>query len=116
VILDTVIKGPRREPPGPFALKGKVPMKTIRLIIAGRVQGVGYRNFAAGKSRLLGLDGWVRNRRDGTVELLARGEAGALDELVAACRIGPPAAIVHAIDIKDDATLPEPGFVQRETV
>lgn len=95
-------------------------MKTIRLIIAGRVQGVGYRNFAAGKSRLLGLDGWVRNRRDGTVELLARGEAGALDELVAACRIGPPAAIVHAIeihaiDIQDDETLPDPGFVQRET-
>lgn len=91
-------------------------MKTIRLIIAGRVQGVGYRHFAAGKARLLGLDGWVRNRRDGTVELLARGMPAVLDELVEACRIGPPAAVVHAIDIQDDETLPEPGFVQRETV
>ncbi|PWR18014.1 acylphosphatase [Zavarzinia compransoris] len=90
-------------------------MKTIRLIISGRVQGVGYRHFAAGKARLLGLDGWVRNRLDGTVEVLARGEAAVLDELVAACRLGPPAAIVGGIDSRPAEDVPAPGFIQRET-
>ena len=66
-------------------------------------------------ARALGLAGWVRNRRDGSVEALAAGEAEALDRFVQACRQGPPHAAVTAVRIEaaqdDGAT----GFQQRET-
>jgi acylphosphatase len=55
--------------------------EAMRLIIEGRVQGVGYRFWAVREAAALGLDGWVRNRRDGKVELLAIGEPGALQHL-----------------------------------
>jgi acylphosphatase len=69
-----------------------------RLIVEGRVQGVGYRWWTLGEARRLGLDGWVRNRVDGTVEILAIGEADAIDALVQACRQGPPAAAVETVE------------------
>jgi len=65
--------------------------------IEGRVQGVGYRWWALGQARALGLRGWVRNRREGWVELMAIGEADALDALEQACREGPAAARVTAV-------------------
>jgi acylphosphatase len=61
----------------------------VRLIVQGRVQGVGYRWWAVGEARRLGLDGWVRNRADGSVELVAAGTPEELDRLQAACRRGP---------------------------
>ena len=64
----------------------------IRLVITGRVQGVGYRWWAKGEARRLGLDGWVGNRRDGSVELVAAGPAAAVVELIQACWRGPVAA------------------------
>lgn len=70
----------------------------IHLIIHGRVQGVGYRAFAERSARMLGLTGWVRNRRDGTVELVARGNAAQLAALKIACARGPMAASVKQID------------------
>ena len=69
-----------------------------RLLIRGRVQGVGYRAWACGQARRLGLDGWVRNREDGSVELLAAGSASKLAELAELCRRGPPAALVASIE------------------
>jgi len=70
----------------------------IRLSIRGRVQGVGYRWWATEEARRLGLDGWVRNRRDGSVELLAIGPEAAVEQLVAACRSGPPSARVSQVE------------------
>jgi acylphosphatase len=69
----------------------------VHLIIKGSVQGVGYRWWAQGEARRLGLDGWVRNRHDGTVELVAAGPDAAVEEMIEACWSGPPAAAVHVV-------------------
>ncbi len=71
-----------------------------RLRVYGRVQGVFFRQWTAEKARALGLRGWVRNRLDGSVELVAHGEAEALEALTAACRTGPPAAKVERIEVE----------------
>ena len=88
----------------------------VRLIIKGRVQGVGYRWWAQGRARALGLDGWVRNLRDGTVELVAAGPRDAVERLMAVCRNGPPAAAVESIEqfVARDEGLA--GFEERPTV
>jgi acylphosphatase len=70
----------------------------VRLIIRGRVQGVGYRWWACGVAKGLGLSGWVRNRPDGTVELLAAGPAVDVEHLAAACQTGPSAARVDSVE------------------
>ncbi len=70
----------------------------LRLVVRGRVQGVWFRAWTVKTARSLGLDGWVRNRADGNVEILAAGPASALDALVAACRQGPPMAHVDEIE------------------
>ena len=66
----------------------------MRLVIRGRVQGVGYRDAAVQAACVLGVIGWVRNRRDGYVEALAQGEPEAIERFVAWCRRGPPLAVV----------------------
>lgn len=86
-----------------------------RLIVEGRVQGVGYRWWTLGEARRLGLDGWVRNRRDGTVEILAVGPQDAIDALAQACRRGPSGAQVVAVSrsaAEDDGAA---GFEERPT-
>jgi acylphosphatase len=72
-------------------------MAAIRLVITGRVQGVGFRAFVAGLAERRGLRGWVRNRRDGTVEALLIGDDEALAEAEAACARGPAFASVARI-------------------
>jgi acylphosphatase len=87
----------------------------LHLIISGRVQGVSYRWWTVGTARALGLAGWVRNRRDGSVEILAIGSADAVESLAAACARGPVAAAVSAIDrtaADDDGST---GFEARPT-
>ncbi|MBW7923501.1 MAG: acylphosphatase [Burkholderiaceae bacterium] len=77
-------------------------MKTTkRLRISGIVQGVGFRASLADEARLRGIAGWVRNRRDGTVEALVHGDAHALDALLEWARRGPRAARVDRVDIED---------------
>jgi acylphosphatase len=76
-------------------------MKTVRLRGSGRVQGVGYRWWAVAAATRLGLRGWVRNRSDGTIELLLTGPEDAVAAMIEACRRGPPAARVIAIEIED---------------
>ncbi len=66
-----------------------------RLRIHGRVQGVFFRRWTADKAGALGVRGWVRNRRDGSVEVEAYGDDEAVEALIAACRTGPPAAKVE---------------------
>jgi acylphosphatase len=73
-------------------------MKAKRLTIAGRVHGVGYRQWMVESARALGVSGWVRNRLDGTVEALVAGDAAAVEELLRACRRGPRLALVTQID------------------
>jgi acylphosphatase len=71
---------------------------TIQLRIAGRVQGVGYREAMIREAVRLGVTGWVRNRTDGSVEALIQGQASALQALLAWARRGPPAARVERLD------------------
>jgi acylphosphatase len=75
--------------------------KTVRLRISGEVQGVGYRIWATRTAAGLGLRGWVRNRFDGSVEVLATGAADAVAAMVEACRHGPRAARVAAVTVSD---------------
>jgi len=74
-----------------------------RLIIRGRVQGVGYHDAAIDAARSCGVTGWVRNRIDGTVEVLIQGEAEAVARAIGWCRRGPAPARVTAIDIAEEA-------------
>lgn len=69
----------------------------LRLAVTGRVQGVWYRGAAVEEARRLGVDGWVRNRADGSVEVLVEGPPDAVQALVAWCRTGPPAARVREV-------------------
>ena len=89
---------------------------TRHLAIRGRVQGVGYRWSMVQAAKRLGVRGWVRNRRDGSVEALAAGEAAAVDALIRWAHQGPDGARVETVDVSDAATLGVPeGFEQRET-
>lgn len=83
----------------------------------GRVQGVWYRGAAQEVAERLGLAGWVRNRRDGSVEIVAEGEEGALRRLVEWCREGPPLARVSDV-LAEPAPRDEhlQGFEIRPTV
>jgi acylphosphatase len=65
--------------------------------ITGRVQGVGYRYWVEQKATARGLEGWVRNRRDGSVEALFAGPAGVVSDTIALCRRGPSSARVEAV-------------------
>lgn len=73
-------------------------IRSVRLRIRGRVQGVGYRAWLAEEAERLGLGGWVRNRRDGSVEALVSGPAEAVDRLVELAGRGPRPAAVESID------------------
>ncbi len=89
---------------------------TVRLRIEGRVQGVGYRAFVERNAGALGLDGWVRNRRDGGVEAVVSGSPAAVDELIARCHAGPPASRVDRIEMLAEDEAAAPGFVVRPTI
>lgn len=67
--------------------------------VTGRVQGVGFRAFAAGAAESLGLSGWVRNLPDGRVEVAARGSEQQLIALSVALKKGPPGARIRAVDL-----------------
>ena len=68
------------------------------IVIRGRVQGVGYRMWTEDTARERGLEGWVRNRRDGAVEAVFAGSIEAVEAMIEACRCGPPGARVEGID------------------
>lgn len=86
-----------------------------RIIVHGRVQGVWFRGWTVDAARALGLDGWVGNRRDGSVEILASGEEAAIAALIERCRTGPPAARVERVEAEETEERPPPGFAQRPT-
>jgi len=91
--------------------------RIARIVVEGAVQGVGYRVFVAREAGRLHLDGWVRNRRDGSVETLVAGPSAAVEEFLNAARRGPRTAAIasHRIEEADEAALRvgggEHGFV-----
>ncbi len=96
---------------------GDTPV-TRRIRISGKVQGVWYRGWTVETATRLGLSGWVRNRRDGTVEALAHGPESAVRAFVAACANGPPAARVTDVAAEPAAAAAEDltgVFAQRPT-
>ena len=94
-----------------------MPPVTRRLVIHGRVQGVGFRWSLLEQARELGLDGWVRNRGDGSVEALVSGAQDAVEALTLWAHRGPPMARVDRVVSQDepgDTEITE-GFSQRPT-
>jgi len=87
---------------------------TRHLRITGRVQGVGFRLYMSRKGRELGVAGWVRNRRDGSVEAVVQGAPAAVEALIAWARRGPPGARVDEVNIAD-AQGAFAGFATRPT-
>jgi acylphosphatase len=82
-----------------------------RLLIDGRVQGVFYRAFTRDLAHGLGLDGWVRNLRNGRVEALFEGDKGIVQKAIQACYSGPPGARVSNIEVQwEPFTGEEKGF------
>lgn len=90
-------------------------MKSVRLVITGRVQGVWYRAWTTEEARRRGVSGWVRNCTDGSVEAVFSGAADVVDDMIAACHDGPPLARVAGIDVADCETPLEEGFTQLPT-
>lgn len=90
-------------------------MKAKRFVISGRVQGVGFRDWMEEKANALGLSGWVRNCRNGTVEALVAGETAAVEELLRLCRRGPLLAQVVRIDEELVDPPQEIGFHRRSS-
>jgi acylphosphatase len=90
-------------------------MSAVRLVIMGRVQGVGFRAFVERLAHKRGVRGWVRNRRDGTVEAFLIGDARVLGEMETACGRGPSMAVVTGLERFDTADDGSDGFEARPT-
>ena len=90
--------------------------KAVRLIISGRVQGVWFRGWTVEQANELALDGWVRNRADGTVEALVVGPELDVDRMIEYCRKGPRLALVRDIEIQEAMGITPKGFTQKPTV
>jgi acylphosphatase len=102
---------------GPVAPNSGDEPRTVHVSIAGRVQGVGYRAWVEDVAADLNLRGWVRNRRDGTVEAVFSGAAAAVRDMLERCKSGPPAARVteiRATESPDGEAVP-PSFEFRPT-
>jgi acylphosphatase len=84
----------------PAAMPTILSNARIQLIVNGRVQGVYFRASTVQQARRLGLTGWVMNRPDGAVEVVAEGRSDRLEELVAWCRQGPPGACIDEVDLQ----------------
>ena len=97
------------------------PERMLRAMVSGRVQGVGFRDWARNEARALGLEGWVRNRASGEVDVVLCGPAAAVEALCEKLWRGPPAAEVAGVELfeagADDLALrgPKSGFVRLPT-
>jgi acylphosphatase len=88
--------GSRRE-----SIEETEAMKTVKAIVSGRVQGVWFRAHTQEKAQELGVQGYVRNLSDGTVEIVAQGESAQVSALLDWARTGPPMSVVHGLDLLD---------------
>ncbi len=88
-----------------------------RLVVTGRVQGVFYRDWFVAQAQGMGLDGWVRNRADGSVEAVVQGPSEVVDRIALGAKEGSPAARVANVAVSDDASAETlVGFGKRPTV
>lgn len=91
-------------------------MRRVRAVVSGGVQGVGYRYTMRIVAREAGVVGWVRNRRDGTVEAEVEGDRAAVDEVLAWMAEGPPGSRVESARVAElDPTGADRGFDVRDT-
>jgi len=88
----------------------------FRVVVHGKVQGVGYRHWTVAEAWHLGLRGWVRNRRDGTVEMTLSGPSYAVQTMLERCRQGPAAASVDRVEVHEAAETDLVSFEQRATL
>jgi len=79
-------------------MNGPVPGERLHAIVRGTVQGVGFRWFVQRTAARLGLRGWVANRSDRSVEVVAEGSTQAIEQLLMALRAGPPSSRVNAVE------------------
>jgi acylphosphatase len=89
--------------------------KAVNALISGKVQGVWYRAWTVEEARKRGLAGWVRNRKDGTVEAVFAGPAEQVDDMVQACHQGPPLAKVADVAVTPASSPHGETFEQRST-
>jgi len=85
------------------------------IFIAGKVQGVWFRDWTIQAANAIGVSGWVRNRADSSVEVYAVGEADQVERLIDRLREGSPASRVDSIDVQEAELHPVDGFVRRST-
>ena len=90
-------------------------ISTIKVLITGRVQGVWYRGWTVENARELDLDGWVQNRRDGTVQAVFSGPVDKVEEMLRRCKEGPPLADVTGVDSQPHEFEVQPGFRVRRS-
>lgn len=90
-------------------------MSAVRVIVEGRVQGVGYRAFVVDAAEARGLKGWVRNLRDGSVEMVLSGGEADIESMIAACRKGPRFASVAKVETSSVPDEAWPCFTVRPT-
>lgn len=90
-------------------------MKSQHVRITGRVQGVGFRAWMEKTAERMGVRGWVRNRRDGSVEAVIAGDASKVDEMLTMCWRGPPAAKVNGVNVEDAPPPEGEGFDFKST-
>ena len=89
---------------------------SLRFRIEGFVQAVGYRNYLIEEAKKLGLDGWVRNRSDGTVEALASGPTKAIETFFTVCARGPEGSRVANVEMHKAKPPAEKGFRRRSSL
>jgi acylphosphatase len=92
------------------ASKNDLEQRIVRVLITGRVQGVAYRAWTERAAMARGLNGWVRNRRDGAVEALFSGSRADVDDMLRRCREGPPAARVQKVSVIEEGGTAPLGF------
>jgi len=90
--------------------------KSVKIIISGQVQGVGFRAWIIRQAEARNLSGWVRNLSDGTVEALFSGEEGEVEKILDECRKGPPGALISQVKSEDSEEFGISGFRQKPTL
>ena len=98
------------------SIMGDAGRTTLRLKIEGFVQAVGYRNFAMEEARKFGLDGWIRNRSNGEVEVLVSGDDENVNAFITICAKGPPGSQVKGIGMEKADPPAEKGFRRKPSL